>query len=443
MGPDESGVVDDQPRIDYLDAHLRAVGDAVGQGVDVRGYYCWSLMDNFEWAHGFTQRFGLVHVDFDTQVRTPKRSFDWYADVIRAQRRAGTRVTTPAQPVDRALREPTEPVSRLWVTLAGAGQHRPVVGLLRPHPGAAGPAVRGHLARPQGGRALPRDRRRRPRLHGAQPRVGRLLRPHDPARGSAAPVGARRRGRRGRRDAAALGRRLGLAAGARVGARPGLPQRDARRHHRHRAGPGAGPASAASWAACSPSPRPRGSSSGRGSRRPRAASRPATSPSPSCSSSRRCRTPWTRATSRCPIELRPELPVGAVPAQLLGLAAPAPGLRLGLDHPVPHEPRQRDAHPLPALLPQGRGGPRPTTRPRTRCSPSPPSTAWSPSSRRSSAAGGPTGSAGASRLRHLVGPHRRGGADDSSPSSTRCRPPTSGRSCSASASAPTRPSTSP
>ena len=86
MGPDATGVVDDQPRIDYLDAHLRAVADAVGRGVDVRGYYCWSLLDNFEWAHGFTQRFGLVHVDFETQVRTPKRSFDWYRDVIRAHR---------------------------------------------------------------------------------------------------------------------------------------------------------------------------------------------------------------------------------------------------------------------------------------------------------------------------------------------------------------------
>jgi beta-glucosidase len=89
MGPDASGVVDDQPRIDYLDSHLRAVAEAVRQGVDVRGYYCWSLMDNFEWAHGFTQRFGLVHVDFDTLVRTPKRSFDWYADVIAAHH-AGT-----------------------------------------------------------------------------------------------------------------------------------------------------------------------------------------------------------------------------------------------------------------------------------------------------------------------------------------------------------------
>jgi beta-glucosidase len=89
MGPDTSGVVDDQPRIDYLDAHLRAVAHAVDHGVDVLGYYCWSLMDNFEWAHGFTQRFGLVHVDFDTLVRTPKRSFDWYADVIRTHHAGG------------------------------------------------------------------------------------------------------------------------------------------------------------------------------------------------------------------------------------------------------------------------------------------------------------------------------------------------------------------
>ncbi|MET0789529.1 MAG: GH1 family beta-glucosidase [Cellulomonas sp.] len=84
MGPDEHGVVDDQPRIDYLDSHLSAVADAIARGVDVRGYYCWSLLDNFEWADGFTQRFGLVHVDYDTLVRTPKRSFEWYADVIRA-----------------------------------------------------------------------------------------------------------------------------------------------------------------------------------------------------------------------------------------------------------------------------------------------------------------------------------------------------------------------
>jgi beta-glucosidase len=85
MGPDENGVVDDQPRIDYLESHLNAVAKAIQRGVDVRGYYCWSLMDNFEWAEGYTQRFGLVHIDFETQKRTPKRSFDWYRQFIAAQ----------------------------------------------------------------------------------------------------------------------------------------------------------------------------------------------------------------------------------------------------------------------------------------------------------------------------------------------------------------------
>ncbi len=85
VGPDADGVVDDQPRIDYLDAHLRAVSEAITRGVDVRGYYTWSLMDNFEWTAGYTQRFGLVHIDYDTLARTPKRSFQWYADMIAAQ----------------------------------------------------------------------------------------------------------------------------------------------------------------------------------------------------------------------------------------------------------------------------------------------------------------------------------------------------------------------
>jgi beta-glucosidase len=85
MGPDENGVVDDQARIDFLDAHLRAVATACQRGVDVRGYYTWSLLDNFEWAEGYTQRFGLVHVDYETLARTPKRSYQWYADVIAAQ----------------------------------------------------------------------------------------------------------------------------------------------------------------------------------------------------------------------------------------------------------------------------------------------------------------------------------------------------------------------
>jgi len=83
--PDDLGQIDDQPRISYLDGHIRAVADAIAAGVDVRGYLVWTLMDNFEWAEGYHQRFGLVHVDFETQRRTPKSSYGWYADLIAAQ----------------------------------------------------------------------------------------------------------------------------------------------------------------------------------------------------------------------------------------------------------------------------------------------------------------------------------------------------------------------
>lgn len=84
-GPGPDGIVDDQARIDYLDAHLRAVATACERGVDVRGFYAWSFLDGFEWAAGLEQRYGLVHVDHETQARTPKRSFDWYARVIAEQ----------------------------------------------------------------------------------------------------------------------------------------------------------------------------------------------------------------------------------------------------------------------------------------------------------------------------------------------------------------------
>ncbi len=83
--PDADGVVDDAARIAYLDAHVRAVATAVERGVDVRGYYVWSLLDAFEWTEGLSQKYGLVHVDRDTLARTPKRSFDWYASLIAAQ----------------------------------------------------------------------------------------------------------------------------------------------------------------------------------------------------------------------------------------------------------------------------------------------------------------------------------------------------------------------
>ncbi|RKR91015.1 broad-specificity cellobiase [Micromonospora pisi] len=77
------GEVDDVDRVAYFDAHLRACHTAIEAGVPLRGYFAWSLMDNFEWAWGYTKRFGMIHVDYDTQLRTPKSSARWYADVIR------------------------------------------------------------------------------------------------------------------------------------------------------------------------------------------------------------------------------------------------------------------------------------------------------------------------------------------------------------------------
>ena len=84
LGPD--GAVHDPDRVAYLDSHLRAVRAAMDAGVDVRGYFCWSLLDNFEWAQGYSKRFGLVHVDFDSLARTPKDSYHWYGDLARAHR---------------------------------------------------------------------------------------------------------------------------------------------------------------------------------------------------------------------------------------------------------------------------------------------------------------------------------------------------------------------
>ncbi|WP_286928011.1 MULTISPECIES: GH1 family beta-glucosidase [Aeromicrobium] len=77
------GTVQDQDRIDFIATHLEQVADAVDAGIDVRGYFAWSLLDNFEWAEGYAKRFGIVHVDFDTLVRTPKASARWFAELAR------------------------------------------------------------------------------------------------------------------------------------------------------------------------------------------------------------------------------------------------------------------------------------------------------------------------------------------------------------------------
>jgi beta-glucosidase len=80
------GQIVDSARIEYLRGHLSAASAAIAAGVDLRGYLAWSLLDNFEWAYGYGKRFGLVHVDYATQRRTPKQSALWYRDIIARRR---------------------------------------------------------------------------------------------------------------------------------------------------------------------------------------------------------------------------------------------------------------------------------------------------------------------------------------------------------------------
>jgi beta-glucosidase len=92
---DPEGTVKDPERVSYLDAHLRAAHAAIASGVDLRGYFCWSLMDNFEWAAGYSQRFGIVWVDYKTQERIPKSSAHWFGAVASRNR-------LPAEPAPAA-----------------------------------------------------------------------------------------------------------------------------------------------------------------------------------------------------------------------------------------------------------------------------------------------------------------------------------------------------
>jgi beta-glucosidase len=84
--PDEpapDGRVADPDRVAYLEDHFRAAHRAIADGVDVRGYFVWTLMDNFEWGFGYSKRFGLFHVDYKTLERTPKDSARWFVEVTR------------------------------------------------------------------------------------------------------------------------------------------------------------------------------------------------------------------------------------------------------------------------------------------------------------------------------------------------------------------------
>ena len=82
--PTADGKVHDEPRISYLKAYTAAMYEAIAAGVDVRGYFVWALLDNFEWSSGYSERFGLVYVDYPTQRRLPKDSFRWFADQAKA-----------------------------------------------------------------------------------------------------------------------------------------------------------------------------------------------------------------------------------------------------------------------------------------------------------------------------------------------------------------------
>jgi beta-glucosidase len=84
LSPD--GKVRDPRRAGFLEAHLAEARRALSDGVNLRGWFVWSLLDNFEWAEGYDRRFGLVHVDFRTQKRTPKASARWYGEVVRPRR---------------------------------------------------------------------------------------------------------------------------------------------------------------------------------------------------------------------------------------------------------------------------------------------------------------------------------------------------------------------
>jgi beta-glucosidase len=110
------GAVRDPQRIDFTRRYLTELGRAIDDGVDVRGYFHWSLMDNFEWADGYRQRFGLIHVDYKTLRRTPKDSARWYANVIRTNGREinsdGSPILVPEVKVFTHSREQKEPAGR-------------------------------------------------------------------------------------------------------------------------------------------------------------------------------------------------------------------------------------------------------------------------------------------------------------------------------------------
>jgi beta-glucosidase len=100
-----NGRIEDAQRVRYVQAHIAAIADARDRGVDVRGYFLWSLLDNFEWASGYEKRFGIVHVDYATQQRTLKDSALWYRRFLGAAKEAHPARPTAAEPLHRRIHD--------------------------------------------------------------------------------------------------------------------------------------------------------------------------------------------------------------------------------------------------------------------------------------------------------------------------------------------------
>jgi len=85
---DGNNNIHDQQRTDYLRAHIQTVAQVIRQGVPIKGYVVWSLLDNYEWSEGYGKRFGLVYIDYPTGKRVPKSSFYWFQELIRSRETA-------------------------------------------------------------------------------------------------------------------------------------------------------------------------------------------------------------------------------------------------------------------------------------------------------------------------------------------------------------------
>ena len=141
----------------YLREHLDALRRAVADGVDVRRYHAWSLLDNFEWEHGYDKRFGIVRVDYATQERIPKRSALWYRDHIARARRARLMASIAFEDVSKVFPDGTRAVDGLDLEIAD-GEFTILVG-----PSGSGQVDRAADGRGAGGRHRRRDHDRRAR----------------------------------------------------------------------------------------------------------------------------------------------------------------------------------------------------------------------------------------------------------------------------------------